>query len=173
MCGWMKMGRLSVNRATRRSTEPYLGRTPGKKIGGCVYVHRAYWVWAIPADLMYAAEENMNGLPVGYVGIKWNKKNDYLTFQWSPDFNHSHEPKVGKCVLVKPSGGMVVREPSADPMVWHHKWLWVGDDYEGFDVEASKRRSKLYEDKLTARQKYRMGRLSRWRQILKELGLKP
>jgi hypothetical protein len=29
-------------------------------------------------------------------------------------------------------------------MIWHHKWLWVGDDYTGFDVDESFERSKQY-----------------------------
>lgn len=32
--------------------------------------------------------------------------------------------------------------------VWHHKWLWVKDDYKGFDVDKAKKWSKLWLSKL-------------------------
>ena len=32
-------------------------------------------------------------------------------------------------------------EPPSDPYIYHHKWLFVADDYDGFDVEESKARS--------------------------------
>ncbi len=28
--------------------------------------------------------------------------------------------------------------------IWHHKWLWVKDDYTGFDIEESYRWSEKW-----------------------------
>jgi len=36
------------------------------------------------------------------------------------------------------------RFPVGDPLIYHDKWLFVADDYAGFDVAASKRRSAAW-----------------------------
>ena len=32
----------------------------------------------------------------------------------------------------------------SSPQIYHHKWLFVTDDYPGFDVEESKNRSRKW-----------------------------
>ena len=49
----------------------------------------------------------------------------------------------------------------ADPYIYHHKWLFVTDDYSGFNVEASKERSRLWLG-LDGVDKKRSGRKSYW-----------
>jgi hypothetical protein len=48
-----------------------------------------------------------------------------------------------------------------DPYIYHHKWLFVKDDYSEFDVEESKRRSLAWLV-LDGIDKKRIGRLSYW-----------
>ena len=31
-------------------------------------------------------------------------------------------------------------------VIYHHKWMFVDDDYNGFDIQESKRRSSLWRD---------------------------
>jgi len=50
---------------------------------------------------------------------------------------------------------------SSDPYIYHHKWLFVADDYGGFDVDESKRRSLAWMS-LPDIDKSRIGRKSYW-----------
>jgi hypothetical protein len=52
-------------------------------------------------------------------------------------------------------------EPPNDPYIYHHKWLFVADDYDGFDVEESKARSDAWLA-LPEVDKSRIGRACYW-----------
>ena len=99
-----------------------------------------------------------------YNALKYNKKTGNITFQWSPDFNTADEPEVKLCILVKPDGTMVTTTPKKI-QIWHHKWMWVGDDYAGFDVEESKARSKLWEPHVSKEEKSKIGFKDFWDSI--------
>jgi hypothetical protein len=139
-------------------------RKAGKKVGSCVYVHRLYENEAIPYDVLRKAKIH---LPTDedYECVKYDKKTGNVTFQWSKDFNSADEPTVGMCILVKPDGSIKKILQKKDPQIWHHKWLWVGDDYTGFDVEESKKRSKTWEPYVNKDEKKRIGTLSFWNKI--------
>jgi hypothetical protein len=67
----------------------------------------------------------------------------------SPDFDSADEPTAGEyCRVNLPGKGCgsqpVVTAIRRTSNIWHHKWLWVTDDYEGFDVEASFQRSQVW-----------------------------
>lgn len=46
--------------------------------------------------------------------------------------------------VVKLDGIVKVRPALSDPFIYHHKWLFVDDNYPGFDVEESKERSAAW-----------------------------
>ena len=68
----------------------------------------------------------------------------FAGFRRSDDFDTADEPTVGDLYTVKSDGSTSFRRKSADPWIYHHKWLFVADDYPGFDVEVSKARSRLW-----------------------------
>ncbi len=130
----------------------------GKEIGGAVYVHRAY--------------ERVLGAPVAeakvwipaefpYVVVKLNGRTGAVTFLASPDFDTSPEPLMGDHWIVPPDRLPRLVRQCADPYIYHHKWLMVRDDYPGFDVEESKRRSARWLG-LPDVDKSRVGRWSYW-----------
>ena len=111
----------------------------GKRMGEWVYVHRNY-INKLPAELValvWRAEE-FNLLP-DYNAVKVSTKNWIVVFQQSPDFDTADEPTAGEYCRVDFHKKAKIRRTR---QLWHHKWLWVMDDYEGFNVEASFRRSK-------------------------------
>ena len=140
-------------------------RKPGKRIGTCVYVHRLYRAEVIPDDVYQWACDVVGGDQDDHTCLKYDRKTGNVTFQWSPDFDTAPEPIVGKCVLAQANGTMKVMMPSRDPMIWHHKWMWVKDDYSGFDVEESKARSALWTPHVSGEEKKRIGRKSFWDSI--------
>jgi hypothetical protein len=110
----------------------------GKRIGGAVYVHRAY-EHSLDATLSAAKSR----LPPGfrYTVVKHNETNDNYSFIHCPDFDTAPEPATADYAVVKSDGSVKIHAGLADPYIYHHKWLFVAVDYKGFDVEASVQRS--------------------------------
>lgn len=132
----------------------------GKEIGDAVYIHHDYEQrlgdvveWAkrhLPQDFDYAV-------------VKLNKRNDTVSFIQCPEFNTDHEPAILAVFVVHADGQVQHRSLPADPYIYHHKWLFVADDYAGFDVAASKERSQLWM-KLIDIDRSRIGRKNFWKQ---------
>lgn len=109
----------------------------GKKIGGSVYFHRDYVSRVVPG---YELQFALNIIEQNYPGFKYNcityeKSKGKITFVEAPDFDTAREPTVGYYVSVNLNTGDWLGGYSA--YIWHHKWLWVRDDYKGFDVKES------------------------------------
>ncbi len=132
----------------------------GKEIGGAVYVHRMY-EHVLPAAVAHAKLQ----IPAGfdYTVIKYVVKDETVSFIACVEFDATDEPSVGEVVTVKADGATSSRSASFDPWIYHHKWLFVADNYSGFDVAASKARSKqwLALDEIDFR---RIGKKSFWEQ---------
>lgn len=111
----------------------------GKDIGGAVYLHRQYASALPDQNRLHEAEQH---LPDGF---DWNvvkaTKDGTFTFFNSPDFDTAPEPTGGDYILVGRGGWLKEGHTNS---IWHHKWLWVRDDYTGFDVEKSKQRSRQW-----------------------------
>ena len=106
-------------------------------MGHLVYVHRSY------EDRLGPAIEHKAWLPgeFCYEVVKYNRQTEAVSFIHCPGFDVEPEPSVQSIVVIHSDG--TVRRPSVtrDPYIYHHKWLFVSDDYRGFNVEVSKRRS--------------------------------
>jgi hypothetical protein len=134
----------------------------GKEIGGAVYVHRRYQHLLGPAVAEAAAR-----LPPGfdYTVVKLHRRTGVVSFIHSPDFDTADEPTVGDLYTVRPDGTVTLRRQPPDPYLYHHKWLFVADDYPGFEVAASKARSEEWLA-LPDIDRSRIGRRSYWTQIV-------
>ena len=110
----------------------------GKEIGGALYLHRDYETKL--GDPVRAAK---NFLPTGfeYCILKLNLKTESVSFICCDGFDVEDEPEVGDSIIVHPDGTTRKRNKAKDPEIYHHKWMFVADDYDGFDVEASRKRS--------------------------------
>lgn len=110
----------------------------GKEIGGAVYVHRVYEA-LLPKPVKIASKQ----LPIefDYKVVKFVEKESCVSFILCPEFDSADEPVVGDIMRIDAGGAKQFFRQQADPFIYHHKWLFVMDDYEGFDVEKSKSRS--------------------------------
>lgn len=110
----------------------------GKEIGGAVYVHKQY-----ESLLPEAVQKAKSFLPpeFSYTVVKFQISDQTVSFIQSTDFDSADEPIVGDLYTVKADGSASFRRQLTDPWIYHHKWLFVADDYNGFDVEESKQRS--------------------------------
>lgn len=120
----------------------------GKGIGGFVYFHKNY-IKEFPqwSDSIF---NKMHYLPKDFQWnvIKYNEKNGSVTYINSPDFDISDEPKSMDNYTVDNENNLKYYKPPSSPTIWHHKWEWVKDDYNGFDVRDSKERSLYWNEQL-------------------------
>jgi hypothetical protein len=113
----------------------------GKDIGGAIYLHRNYEGQIPNQPAFEHAKRTLakNHPEHNYNVVKFDKEGKFTFFN-SPDFDTAHEPTAGKYVTVKGKES----KASETKSIWHHKWLWVKDDYSGFDVDQSFNRSKSW-----------------------------
>lgn len=119
----------------------------GKQVGSQLYVHKKYASKVIPTNILQKA---MGVLRRDYPNFKFNTlmldaRANVVRFDEAPDFDTAREPHVGKVVAVFPDGS--TKEGKSNS-IWHHKWMWVMDDYDGFDVQKSKDWSRLWLSKV-------------------------
>lgn len=112
----------------------------GKTIGGKIYVHKQYASEVVPSlDIALIAIPNDFPFEV----VVYDPKREVIAFVKSPDWNISHEPIVGDRLSVSINNG-VASTPKFSKcrnQIYHHKWLFVRDEHEGFCVSDSKQRS--------------------------------
>jgi len=110
----------------------------GKKMGNDVYMHKNYESY-LPSDIL---KENKSLLPkdFNYTIIKWNKKDNSMSFIESKDFDTSDEPIVDSSYKVS-NGNIRLRDKPKRDQIYHHKWMFVQPDYTGFNYDESKLRS--------------------------------
>ncbi|QDV24639.1 DNA phosphorothioation-associated putative methyltransferase [Aureliella helgolandensis] len=130
----------------------------GKEIGYAVYIHRQYED-ALGATVEWAKRH----LPqdYDYNVVKLNQRNDSVSFIRCPGFDTEHEPVITAIIVISANGTAQRRTLPSDSYIYHHKWLFVDDDYQGFDVTASKERSQQWSS-LENVDRSRIGRKSYW-----------
>lgn len=141
----------------------------GKEIGGDIYVHKNYALDVIPAKYWNYAVAVMNsGFPeFPYNCVRWSPKTLKVSFQEAPNFDTAREPVVGDYITVDCRNGSI--NIGQSNYIWHHKWLWVRNDYDGFDVAESWNWSKQW---LSVLDEPSDGNgISRWKAQLSRYGL--
>jgi hypothetical protein len=130
----------------------------GKEIGYAVYLHRDY-----EERLGEPVEWAKRHLPehYEYTVVKLNQRTDAVSFIDSPGFDTENEPEIRGIVVVNADGSVQRRTMPSDPYIYHHKWLFVADDYARFDVEKSKERSRVWTS-LPDVDRSRIGKKSYW-----------
>ena len=137
----------------------------GKSIGGRIYVHRDYAKEVVPVDLMKRA---VRCLPKGfkYNAVVYDINKCVVRFDEARNFDYAREPWPGNFIKVSSNGEV---SKGFSPSIWHHKWMWVKDDYKGFDVAESYRWSEMWLGRL---EKQASGSMNVWMRQLMEVGLK-
>jgi len=110
----------------------------GKEIGGAVYVHRRYA--SVFGDAAFTAASHLQPA-FEYAVVKYRPDTGAITFVECPGFDSEPEPAIGRTCLVRTDGSILLRQARVDPYIYHHKWLFVTADYDGFNVDVSHRRS--------------------------------
>lgn len=143
----------------------------GKKVGNALYVHKLYADEVIPKNILQRAEHILtrSNPNFAYNSIMFDPQRGIIRFDEAPDFDTASEPTVGNYITVFLNrGNTSPPQKGHSDSIWHHKWLWVKDDYTGFDVNKSKEWSRQWLSKLNEPSK---GSKLHWQSQLKNVGL--
>lgn len=157
-------------------------RNVGKVICGTKYIHKSAFTSLDDNEKQFInskidSVEDFCALGTFlYDIIKFNIKENKLSLIQSPDWDSATEPTVGDSVSIKNNGTLYFKK-SNNKQIYHHKWLFVCDDYAGFDVKKSKWWSNYWEYhpyilKLKNEDKYfksKIGNKSYFEKILKNI----
>jgi hypothetical protein len=133
----------------------------GKFIGGDLYVHKSA-MDILPIKELERAESKLPE-DFEYEIVKYNASQGSFSFIGSPDWNTANEPIVGDAYKVNSNGDVTITRQKADPQIYHHKWNFVRDDYNGFDVRQSIQRSiDWYRDAKEEVNMFKIGTKSYW-----------
>lgn len=133
----------------------------GKFIGGDLYVHKSA-MDVLPIKELELAESKLPE-DFEYEIVKYNASQGSFSFIGSPDWNTANEPIVGDAYKVSSNGDVTITRQKADPQIYHHKWNFVRDDYNGFDVRQSIQRSiDWYRDAKEEVNMFKIGTKSYW-----------
>jgi len=113
----------------------------GKQVRDVIYVHRDYE--HILPDRVRVAKDLLPS-DFHYTVVKYNAKNSDVSFSYSPDFDTNPEPIVQKSCQVTSDNNVSCREYKNNPPIYHGKYRFVAEDYDGFDAEESKKREQLW-----------------------------
>ena len=140
----------------------------GKSIGGDIYLHKDYALDVVPEHILHHAEDVLHSQypDFEYNCIRYSPKTYMVSFQEAPDFDTAREPIVGDYVTVDMEGNTRFGHSN---YIWHHKWLWVKNDYSGFDVSDSWNWSKKWLN--TLKETADGNGISRWNSQLAGYGL--
>jgi len=162
----------------------------GKRVGNNVYIHISYifdLYRSLPGLFTHKPtlkEQSKNWPQPGEYDPKfqridrgWNiYRLNIKTFEQllicCPKFDEEKEPIITKTSKRITKGKITYHHKN--PPIYHHKWMFVKDDYQGFDVEASKRRSLEWFPLAKGNRQMlsRIGRLKYWQKFLLDNNLK-
>lgn len=149
----------------------------GKNIGDNVWFHKDYTHLFLENSLY---ESLLLNLPDEYdfTILRLTESKGEVAFIQCFDFDISNEPVVGYSIrmsLALDGEYSLTRPSDTNPLIYHHKWLFVSDDYPGFDVSASKQRSLDWKLVLGANRSLssRIGRMQYWDEWLTKNNLPP
>jgi len=116
-------------------------RKPGKIVRNNLYIHKDYIDhWDIPDWLYITRALRMDGKDMpGMDILKYDMTLQHTSVISCFNFDGHAEPAIQ---MVWTDLRQLWYRNDTGP-IYHHKWMMVGDDYQGFDVEESKERSKL------------------------------
>lgn len=149
----------------------------GKKIDKNIWLHKDYINDFITKENFEKYSQNIPS-DFKYQIIRYNEKENEIMFIKASDFDNSHEPVIEDAYKVKLENNeyktSYTKANEKNPLIYHHKWLFVKDDYKGFDVAKSKERSFEWKSVLGVNKELsnKIGRKDFWDKWLAENNLR-
>lgn len=145
----------------------------GKYIGGSLYVHKNY-INVFDSSYNTALQALKKNAPeFTFDIVKYNVEKNTYSFISSPDFDTKDEPTVGDSILVDSQGNLKLTKQKKDPQIYHHKWNFVNNDYQGFNVAQSIQRSITWKSVIGKNKSIssKIGTSSFWEKTLQDFGI--
>lgn len=99
-------------------------------------------------------------------------KGDTVSFIECEGWDSLREPIVGNAYNVKSNGSVkLTKKREKNPQIYHHKWMFVAEDYDGFDIEKEKEWSKKWQSVVPKGLSSSLGSIDNWKKFLKDYGL--
>ena len=141
-----------------------------KKVGYAVYAHRsniAEFFKNIPSDAWPFVTEVLNVKFCDYDIVKYDKSSGNVSLIRCSTWDYLNEPIVEDSFCFTPTFSYKVIKGGTK--VYHNKWMFVSDDYKGFDIEEAKERTKLWNSIPNIKEyKSKIGNIDFWYKLLKE-----
>ena len=122
----------------------------GKRVGSKIYFHKSAWDKIVPEDVWKKANNILmvNCLSPGLFNTVCYDLNQQhvVRFDICEGFDTEREPVVGQMVFVNTETRAIWNK--YNQQIYHHKWLWCAEDYDGFNVYESYEWSKTWLGKL-------------------------
>ena len=106
--------------------------------------------------------------------VKINLKQNCVSLIECHNWDSAREPEVGDAYKIHVATGEITKTPKKKRVqIYHHKHLFVSDDYTGFNIAESKAWSEKWTSILPATRelKSRIGFKDTWEEVLKEYNL--
>lgn len=154
-----------------------------KRVVNCIYAHKTNIAELLSCIRDMAWRERVALCVFEYHAVydvvKYDTKKHMLSFIQSPDWDVANEPIVGDSVVFDLTRGThLTAMPSKvvkcckNPKIYHNKWQFVASDYKGFDIEAAKQRTVLWNSIPELREnKSRIGNRDYWFSMLDKYGI--
>lgn len=152
-----------------------------KKVMNNYYVHKSnrYELFNICLEVEHI-KKIVNGLDgfFDYEIIKYDMLNHKLSLIKSPDWDTSNEPIVGDSIIFDLTIGSDLSDTpykkinarKNNPQIYHNKWMFVSDNYKGFDIDKAKKRTELW-NLIPNINKRKIGNKNYWISLLNENGI--
>ena len=149
-----------------------------KKVVYAYYAHKSnidelmQYVKNEDRNLFFALVQRYIDIPNSLFDIiKYDGKTHNISLIKCPTWNFLWEPVVGDSYCFRNLNNYKVIKGGSK--VYHNKWMFVADDYTGFDVQASKRRTEMLENTIENydKMKSRIGNISVWYSLLEQYGI--
>ena len=126
-----------------------------------IYFHKNY-VRLFPQKLQDAIKFLPKHLEFNI--IKYNSKDETASFILSPDFDEAYHPTIVQSAKVDLNNNgkpLKIYRYKNNLKIYHHRWVFVKDDYKGFDVKKDKKWSALW-SKVPRLNHLKYGTLENW-----------
>lgn len=145
----------------------------GKVVGNQVYFHKQY-IDEMPDNVQELYTKAIKELPEDFSfntlmyekGVKG--KPNRIRFDEAPNFNSAREPVPGNTFAYAEDG---VTKRGNSNSIWHHKWMWVDDNYKNFNVDESYTWSREWTGTLKDTNYQKIGKEDVWQEELTKYNL--
>ena len=144
-----------------------------KKVMKSLYVHKSN-LSELGEDRVKIVEERKKLIgDFDYDVIKFDTDTENITFIECPEFDKIHEPMVGKQYSDKEKWRKKIMPSKGQ--IYHKKYMFVAENYTGFDIEAEKKRAEKYDELLKNHEdkkiKNKIGYRKKWIEVLEWMNM--